>query len=264
MIEISEAGRRYGRKQPQPLPAHMMLSRISPNLPSVVDLRAWGGAVKDQGDEGSCTGHAGSSKGEWISKKYFGHPITFSPQYIYANELIAQGDFPQDEGSSGETLCEVMIALGNCPVEEFPYIAGDITRPTPDQIAAARPYKLGAYHGLTGSQVAQSVLGDATPWPILVGFNVAASFESSTVAATGVYNPQPNEKIVGGHEVLCLGCDLGDVPTSRPAGSAPSFLIQNSWGSAWGWQGGYFWMPASVFDDPQTDLKIVHPGAAWK
>ncbi len=65
-----------------------------------------------------------------------------------------------------------------------------------------------------------------------------------------------------GHEVLAIGYDIGLIPTDRPAGSAPSFLIQNSWGKDWG-ADGYFWMPLAVFDAPDTDLKIIHSGHPW-
>lgn len=256
--------RKYGRIAHPPLPAHMMLSRTAVNLPPVVDLRPWVVGIKDQGDEGSCTAHAGVSAREWITKKYFGQSVVLSPQYLYAFELKAQGDFPHDEGSDGETCCEQIIAQGICPIELYPYVAGEILYPTPEQIAAARPYKLGAYHGLQGSQTAQSVLGDPTPWPILVGFTVYESFESDSVAATGVYCPKPSEKVLGGHETLCVGCDLGLTPTLRPPSAGPSFLIQNSYGTSWGWEHGFFWMDRSVFDAPDTDLKIVHSGHPWK
>jgi hypothetical protein len=33
-------------------------SRLAPSVPLHVDLREWGGPIKDQGEEGSCTGHA--------------------------------------------------------------------------------------------------------------------------------------------------------------------------------------------------------------
>ncbi len=95
---LSAGGRRYGRKEPPPLPHHMMLARRTSGLPAVIDLRAWAGPIKDQGDEGSCTAHAGSSAREWISRKYFGKQPIQSPQFLYARELDAQGSFPDDDG----------------------------------------------------------------------------------------------------------------------------------------------------------------------
>ena len=265
LIVSPVSGRRFGRHQPPPLPLHRMITRVSPNLPPVVDLRKWAGAVKDQGDEGSCTAHADCSGFEWINRRY--HPewgiLTAAPQFTYVKELQANGNFPNDDGSDGQTACEVAIVSGFCEASLFPYVPGDIVNPTPAQNENAALHRLGAYHGLQGSLVAQSVIGDPTPWPVLIGFDVAESFESDSVAATGIYNPTPGESVVGGHEVLCLGCDLGPVATLRPAGSPPSFLIQNSWGTGWGWEGGYFWMAKSVLDQASTDLKIVHSGGPW-
>jgi len=45
-----------------------MGSRTSFVLPQQVDLREFGGPIKDQGEEGSCTGHAFSSAREWMAR----------------------------------------------------------------------------------------------------------------------------------------------------------------------------------------------------
>lgn len=253
-LNVSALGRRYGRIAPPPLPRHMMLNRTAAvALPQTVDLRKSAGPIKDQGDEGSCTGHAFSSAREWIARAYGKSAPILSPQFLYASALIAQGDFPNDDGSDGETLCETLIANGCCLESDYPYVAGQIERPTPAQLASARRYKLGAYHGLTGSYTALTVLGDKVPWPVGVGFNVFESFESDEVAKTGIMPiPGPGEKSLGGHQVLMLGYDM----PKRLA------LIQNSWGTGWA-QSGFFWMPFEVLDRPDTDLKIVHPGRPW-
>jgi hypothetical protein len=161
---------------------------------------------------------------------------------------MAQGDFPQDDGSDGTTLCGTLISNGCCELSIYPYVSGSILTPTAAQDANAAQYTLGAYHGLTGSQVALSVLGDPTPWPVEIGFTVYASFES--------------DEVLGGHEVLMVGYDVGATPSLRPAGCPPAALIQNSWGTDWGID-GFFWMALPVLDDSQTDLKIVHSGKPW-
>ena len=255
--------RTYDRNIPPALPARRMLDRRASNLPPVVDLRAWCGAVKDQGQEGACTAHAGTSANEWIHRRYLKSAPTFSPQYTYAKELILQGDFPKDEGSDGVTLCQTLVSDGCCELSLYPYIPGDIGEPTAGQDANARKYRLGAYHGLRSSAVAQSVLGDPVPWPVALGFTVLESFESEEVARTGVYVPGSGGRVLGGHEVLIVGYDLGDVPTIRPAKCPPAFLIQNSWGAGWGLD-GFVWMDRNVLDAVDTDLKIAHSGGPWR
>ena len=264
---LSPAGRRYGRNLPPPMPVHRMLTRALPlGFPLYRDFRkTFCGSVKDQGQEGSCTGHAFSSCMEWINRAYLRRQPILSPQYFYARELIADGTFPSDQGSDGLTGCGVAIQYGCCEASLYPYTAGDIEQPTAAQDANAAQYELGAYHGVSDSMTAISVLADPVPWPVEIGFNVYESFESDTTASTGVMPiPGPDEQLLGGHEVAgCGGYDIGDVPTLRPAGCPPAMLIQNSWGAGWGIS-GYFWMPTSVLDAQGTDIKIAHSGAPWK
>jgi Papain family cysteine protease len=253
--------RRYGRKIPPPLAAHRMLTRVA-RVPEVVDLRPFDGPIKNQQDLGSCTGHAFASSLEWIFRKYLNKQPILSPLYVYAKELIADGNFPNDDGSDGVTGCNVVIANGACEDYLYPDASQKIMQPTAEMNANAAQYRMGAYHGLTGSLVALSVLGDKVPWPVQMGFTVYASFESDEVAASGIYNPQPGESVLGGHEVKLSGYDIGEVPTLRPQGCEPAVLVKNSWGADWGLD-GYFWCPLSVLDDQQTDLKIVHSGKPW-
>jgi len=262
---VSPSGRVYDRNTPKALPPQMMIRRTTA-ASSVVDLRPWEGPLKNQGQEGSCTGHAGTESGEWQFRKYLNKQPVFSPQYTYVRELIAQGSFPQDEGSDGTTLCETIIEYGFCELSAYPYVAGQLLQPTPAQDSNAKQHKLvGAYHGLVGALTALSVLSDPVPWVIEMGFTVCESFESDIVANTGIYNPQPNELVLGGHEVMIVGADLGATPTLRPANCPPAFLVMNSWGLGWGWQGnGHFWAAVPVLNDPQTDLKVFHLGQPWK
>ena len=263
-VTISPKGHRYDRIKPPPLPPQRMIRRWTPGLPLVVDLRKSCGPIKDQGSEGSCTAHAGTSANEWIHRAYLHASPVFSPQYTYAKELIAQGQFPDDDGSDGETLCETMIVDGCCELSLYPYVAGQILKPTPAQDADAAQFRLGAYHGLANSAVAQSVLADPTPWPIEIGFDVFSSFESDQTAETGIMTvPAASEDLLGGHEVLIVGCDLGPSATIRPAACPPAFIVQNSWSESWGLK-GFFFMPVQILDDPNTDLKIAHSGAPWR
>jgi C1A family cysteine protease len=253
----------YNRRVPESLPPHRMLTRVSLGLPGAVDLRPYCGPVKDQGSEGCCTGESGSGGLEWVFRRYLKQEPILSPQFFYTSELIHDGDFPQDSGSDGNTLCAVAVTLGCCEEELSPFVAGQIIQPTAEQISNAKKYALGAYHGVAGSQVAASVLGDPVPWVLNLGFTVYESFESDAVASSGVMPiPEAGEQVLGGHEVLVVGYDLADTATLRPVGSAPSFLVKNSWGTDWG-IGGFFWMPQAILDATDTDIKIVHAGHPW-
>ena len=257
--------RKYNRNIPAALPPNRMLKRSTVGVNPVVDTRQFCGSVNDQTTEGCCTGEGGTEACEWIVRKYYPHlgPLKFSPQFTYVEELKAQGSFPQDVGSDGTTLCNVLISAGCCELSVWPFVAGQIVEPSAEQLANAATHKIvGAYHGLVGSDTAISVLADPTPWPVLVGFTVYESFESQEVEETGVYKPQPGESVLGGHEVLMVGYDIGASPTIRPKNCPPAALIQNSWGEDWGLK-GFFWMALPVLDDSQTDLKIAHAGHPW-
>jgi C1A family cysteine protease len=222
--------------------------------PQRVDLREWGGPIKDQGEEGSCTGHAFSSAREWIARRYERTAPVLSPQYLYVEELILSGDFPNDEGAMPRTGCQALTAKGCCEATLYPYVAGKLTLPTDVQMQNALKYKTGAYHRIENLDDFVTYLADPTPWPVAIGFTVYESFMSDQVAETGIMPvPEPQETPQGGHEVLCLGYNLA----TRLA------LIQNSWGSNWG-RNGYFWMPFEVISSASTDLWIVHTGHPWK
>lgn len=239
----------------------------APASPPAVSLAASGGPVKNQGNEGSCTAESGSSYIEWGSRAYLKQAPILSPQDLYANELIADGDFPQDVGSSTRTTCNVLTTQGVCLESLYPYVAGQILQPTPLQVQAALLYKWSGAHRVADSAAAMAIMGNALkPWPVLVAFDVYASFETQRVADTGIYNPQPGEALVGEHQVLALGYDVGISPTLRPAGCPPAALCQNSWDTDWGIQApdaatpGYFWMAISVLDSADSDLWMLYSG----
>ena len=161
------------------------LPRSEP-VPQQIDLRDCGGPIKDQSEEGSCTGHAFSSAREWIARRYEKIAPILSPQCLYAEELLAGGDFPNDCGAMPRTGCQVLAALGCCETSLYPYVAGQITRPTPEQAQNALRYKTGAYHRIVSLGDFLRCLADPTPWPVLVGFTV---YESFTVSYTHLTLP---------------------------------------------------------------------------
>jgi hypothetical protein len=130
------------------------------------DLREWGGPIKDQGEEGSCTGYAFSSAHEWIARKYEKTSPILSPQFLSVEKLIADGAFPKDEGAMPRTGCQVLAAKGCCDAVLYPYVAGKFTAPTAEQTQNALKYKTGAYHRIGTVADFLSCLADPTPWPV--------------------------------------------------------------------------------------------------
>ena len=79
----------------------------------------------------------------------------------------------------------------------------------------------------------------AAGYPFVFGFTVYESFESATVAKTGIVPyPSTGEKVLGGHAVLAVGYD----------DASQRFIVRNSWGPGWGMK-GYFTIPYSYLTD---------------
>jgi C1A family cysteine protease len=232
------------------------LVRSAPTLPLVTDMNEWEAPAYDQGNWGSCTSNAGAGVARLMYRKVYEIEIDPSRAYIYDKERILEGSFPKDDGAQMRSICQVLTQFGFPTEGSWPYNYDSlVTPPTPttDEIAKGN-HEIGAYHRVISSQDAYSILGDPTPWPVLIGFSVYESFDTDQVANTGIMPvPKENEQFLSGHAVYAKGYDM---PNHR-------FLCRNSWGASWGLNGD-FWMPAEILDRIDTDMWILHLGGPWR
>jgi len=122
---------------------------------------------------------------------------------------------------------------GTCPEKNWPYDIKKFTvKPTAACYKKALDHQVLSYHRVP--RVLDQIKGClADGYPMVLGFTVYESFESSAVAKTGILNmPGPGEQVMGGHAVLAVGYD----------DKQGRFIIRNSWSAQWGMQ-GYFTMP---------------------
>lgn len=229
-------GRRYGYR-PSPATHPVALRAFRPPLkigatPEAVDLSAWFPGIRDQGQEGACTGFATAAFREVLhgssAQQKLDHRL--SPAYLYARTRMAEGSFPSD---SGACMCDefaVLQAYGVCPEEDLPYDADPSEAPTPICDAAAVPMRIGQPMTVdrSSSEAIKTVL--AAGMPIGIGIPVFQSFESP--GAGGMLTmPDPlKEALLGGHGLCVMGYD------------ATGWLVANQWGTSWGGS-GWCWMP---------------------
>jgi C1A family cysteine protease len=218
--------------------------------PTVVELpisasnQTWCSPVKDQGQEGSCTGHAWSGLLEYneIKDGLTGSLYTdFSRAFVYYNERLIENTVDQDSGAMLRDGAKALANYGICTEVIFPYVVGDFAQ-KPSQLCydSASINKIHSYYALNTITDMKTCI--ASGQCFVFGINIYESFESETVAQTGIV-PMPNlqtEQCLGGHAIMAVA--YNDV--------TQTFTIKNSWGPDWG-QAGYFTLPYAYITNPQ-------------
>lgn len=202
-------------------------------LPESVELRGGMPSVYDQGNIGSCTANAIAAAYEFTQNRQGQLMVTPSRLFIYYGERVLEGTTKQDSGAYIRDGFKVLAKTGACRETTWPYVTSRFAkRPSAKAYAEAKAHQALVYMAVL--QTVTALKGClAEGFPFVFGFTVYESFESDTVASTGIVPmPAPRETVLGGHAVLAVGYD-----DARQA-----FLVRNSWGNGWG-IGGHFWMP---------------------
>jgi C1A family cysteine protease len=222
-------------------------------LPSTVDLSSSCPGIYDQGNLGSCTAHAIAGAIEFDQMRQKLEDV-FVPSrlFIYYNERVIEGTVDEDSGAMLRDGIKSVNTYGAPHERLWPYdVVKFRTRPPKASFTDGERHRTVSYQRVLRS-LGQMRGCLAAGLPFVFGFTVYESFESDTVARTGVVPlPHPDETVLGGHAVLAVGYDD---KTSR-------FLVRNSWGVAWGTR-GYFTLPYDYLLDPDLSddfwtIKIV-------
>jgi C1A family cysteine protease len=215
------------------------VSRRPAKLPASVDLRANCSGVEDQGSLGSCTGNALAGAVEFLENKDKVPFVNVSRLFIYFNERVIEHTVNSDSGAMIRDGIKTLVKQGVCSEKKWPYNISRFTaKPSPACYKEALKHQVTAYARLQTIADMRACL--ANGYPFVFGFTVYDSFESRTVAKTGVV-PMPKkskEKVLGGHAVLAVGY----------ADAQKRFLVRNSWGTGWGMK-GYFTIPYDYVGD---------------
>lgn len=206
-------------------------------LKVVVDLRSKFPAAYDQGSLGSCTANAVCGSSQFLRP-------TFDPArlFLYYNTRLMEGTELWDAGATIRDTIKSLAATGVCPEPKWPYVIADFAkRPTDRAYEEALAHQALVYRRIPIDHIAmQSVLTEG--YPFVFGFVVYESFTRPWPTPGVMPMPKPNERVLGGHAVLCVGYNV----------HRRVFYVRNSWGANWE-NHGCFDMPFDFMSNDYTD-----------
>jgi C1A family cysteine protease len=208
-------------------------------LQSSVDLRQYCTPVEDQGNIGSCTGHAITSAIEIILKRK-NKAVELSRLFVYYQERLLEGTTRVDAGAYLRDGIKACYTWGTPQEKLWAYNTRLFaTQPPNAAYTEALTRKITRYERCTNFDAVKAALAAGNP--VVVGFTVYSSFLSSTVTRTGKMTyPTSREQVLGGHAVCLVGYN----------DATQTFIAKNSWGISWG-DRGYFYMPYQIIQNQQ-------------
>lgn len=209
--------------------------RALPRLPSKVDLRTTGfmPSVYDQGYLGSCTANAVAGAFEYEQKRQGLADFNPARLFIYYEERRMINTLNEDSGAFIRDGLKVVNHLGAPHETLWPYDINRFTvQPNQDVYNDGLDHQAIGYATVDNAREFDVKQALALGVPVVFGFTVFPWFESPD--AHGFCNPVPNQQVLGGHAVLCVG--YFNLKRKWWA------IVRNSWGSSWG-DGGFCYMP---------------------
>ena len=203
-------------------------------LPASVDLRAWAVPVQNQGTIGSCVAWTiDYALLGWYSRHDGKAGQPFHPMYTYSQ---IHGPEPPG-GTTPKKALDIALNQGTDTMAHYSRSTTDYSNlPTASERTNAANFKISQYQalfdnnqpgGTAGAAMIQTALAKGQPVAISMGLRTsfsATSFYNKTSLASATYS-DTTTRITGYHEILALGYDQ------------TGLWIQNSWGTAWGYQG---------------------------
>lgn len=212
------------------------LVTAAPQIPTKKDLRAPWWQINDQGATGSCVGWASAdSVIRWhlVTASRVGKNELLSPRFLWMAAKETDDfkqrptTFVETEGTSLKSALDVARKFGVVKDSVLPFRSGKLYAGNAKTFyAIAAQLKISMYFNL-GSELSDWRAWLATKGPILTRLDVDATWYAAgeTKGTLDVYRPDTTR---GGHAVALVGY------------TPQTFIVRNSWGTAWGDQGyGY-------------------------
>jgi C1A family cysteine protease len=153
---------------------------------------------------------------------------------------VIEGTVNQDSGAQIRDGIKSVATLGAPPETDWPYDISKYAQQPPQAAYDDAKQDLVSSYSRVGQDITQMRGCLAEGYPFVFGFTVYESFESESVAQSGIVPmPDSGENVVGGHCVVAVGYD----DTQRV------FIVRNSWGVTWGIK-GYCLMPYEYLLSP--------------
>jgi C1A family cysteine protease len=211
----------------------MCLNTNQITLPPAFSLNDYRNFIYNQGDLGSCTANAFCAAYR-IMNNIQNKNILFQPSrlFFYYQERDIEGTVNTDSGANVINGEKYVKSNGICSEESWPYIISNFNiKPPLECYTEAINYKISSYDLINLDSNLLTNIKNAiyNKQPVLIAIVVYSSFESESVATTGLI-PIPDitqEEELGGHEMCLIGYD----------DTTELFTVMNSWGSSWGHDG---------------------------
>jgi hypothetical protein len=199
-----------------------MLGSESYSVPEEIDPRPWH-RIENQGQMGSCQGHANSSVCEMAYHIATGEVTQFSPMFAYLGAQKFDGLLGRDNGSTIDGGAKSAMQNGSCPAEVFPYPSRYSTNIPPAAYAAAKQFLIQKRYAINSYADAFAFLSSGQG-----GIEIGISWNNSCNPINGLierYSPNGG----GGHAIALLGY------SRRKDNAGRNYLwLANSWAPSWG------------------------------
>lgn len=206
-----------------------VLPDVLVTLPARVSLAGYRTAIEDQGQEGSCVGHASSTAGEMLAKIMgltTDIPLSRRDAYYWARKL-ANLNISQDTGAPLNTGCDSVLG-GLCREQTWRYVAGQFAQLPPAGEGERTQFQYMARHESLFPNNPDHVLAIksalANNQPVMIGLSVYGDF-FLTPQRNGVMPVTTGGGYQGGHAMVLWGFQDD---SNYPGGGY--FCDQQSWG----------------------------------